>query len=130
LAQGVRREQILMVDQAGVIYRGREQRMNRYKAEFETDERSRTLAEAMRGADVFLGVSGPNLVTPDMVRSMADRPIVLARFKRVDGVLWQIRVFLTLRRDDDVFQTIKWLVPCFQADLSGVVGARHGIENA
>ena len=78
LAQGVRREQILMVDQAGVIYRGREQRMNRYKAEFATDERSRTLAEAMRGADVFLGVSGPNLVTPEMVRSMADRPVVLA----------------------------------------------------
>jgi malate dehydrogenase (oxaloacetate-decarboxylating)(NADP+) len=78
LAQGVRREQIVMVDQAGVVYRGREQRMNRYKAEFATDERSRTLAEAMRGADVFLGVSGPNLVTPEMVRSMADRPIVLA----------------------------------------------------
>ena len=78
LAQGVRREQIVMVDQAGVIFRGREQRMNRYKDEFATDERCRTLAEAMRGADVFLGVSGPNLVTPEMVRSMADRPIVLA----------------------------------------------------
>jgi malate dehydrogenase (oxaloacetate-decarboxylating)(NADP+) len=78
LAQGVRREQIGMVDQAGVIYRGRGERMNRYKAEFETDERCRTLADAMRGADVFLGVSGPNLVTPDMVRSMADRPVVLA----------------------------------------------------
>jgi malate dehydrogenase (oxaloacetate-decarboxylating)(NADP+) len=78
LAQGVRREQIVMVDQAGVIYRGREERMNRYKAEFATDERCRTLAEAMRGADVFLGLSGPNLVTPDMVRSMADSPVVLA----------------------------------------------------
>ena len=78
LAQGVRREQIVMVDQAGVIYRGREKGMNRYKAEFATDERSRTLSDAMRGADVFLGVSGPNLVTADMVRSMADRPIVLA----------------------------------------------------
>ncbi len=78
LAQGVRREQIVMVDQAGVIYRGRETRMNRYKEEFATDERFRTLSEAMRGADVFLGVSGPNLVTADMVRSMADRPIVLA----------------------------------------------------
>ena len=78
LAQGVRREQIVMVDQAGVIYRGREERMNRYKAEFATDERCRTLAEAMRGADVFLGLSGPNLVTPDMVRSMADLPVVLA----------------------------------------------------
>jgi len=78
LAQGVRREQIVMVDQAGVIYRGREKGMNRYKAEFATDERSRTLSDAMTGADVFLGVSGPNLVTADMVRSMADRPIVLA----------------------------------------------------
>jgi len=78
LAQGVRREQIVMVDQAGVIYRGREARMNPYKAEFATDERCRTLSEAMRGADVFLGVSGANLVTPDMVCAMADRPVVLA----------------------------------------------------
>ena len=78
LAQGVRREQIVLVDQAGAIYRGREQRMNRYKEEFATDERCRTLAEAMRGADVFLGLSGPDVVSTEMLETMADRPIVLA----------------------------------------------------
>ena len=78
LAQGVRREQIVLVDQAGVIYRGRDVRMNRYKEEFATDERCRTLADAMRGADVFLGLSAGGVVSPEMLVTMADRPIVLA----------------------------------------------------
>ncbi len=78
LALGVQREQIVLVDTAGVVYRGREKNMNRFKDEFATDEACRTLAEAMKGADVFIGVSGPNIVTQDMVRSMARDPIVLA----------------------------------------------------
>jgi len=78
LALGVRREQIVLCDTAGVVYRGREKNMNQYKEEFATDERCRTLAEAMRGSDVFIGVSGPNIVTKEMVQSMNQTPIVLA----------------------------------------------------
>ncbi|HKQ61590.1 MAG TPA: phosphate acyltransferase, partial [Candidatus Polarisedimenticolaceae bacterium] len=78
LALGVRREQIVLTDQAGVVYRGRDRNMNRYKEEFATDERYRTLAEALRGADVFIGVSAANLVDREMVRSMGSRPIVFA----------------------------------------------------
>jgi malate dehydrogenase (oxaloacetate-decarboxylating)(NADP+) len=78
LALGARREQFVMVDTTGVVYRGREKGMNPYKQQFATDEKCRTLAEAMTGADIFIGVSAADILTRDMVRSMAETPIVLA----------------------------------------------------
>ncbi len=75
---GVRRERIIMCDSVGVIYKGREKGMNRYKERFVADTPSRTLADAMRGADVFFGLSVAGAVTPEMLRSMAPRPIVFA----------------------------------------------------
>jgi malate dehydrogenase (oxaloacetate-decarboxylating)(NADP+) len=78
LALGVRREQIVLCDTVGVVHRGRDRGMNPYKEEFATGERCRTLGEAMKGADVFLGVSAKGLVSREMIATMADRPIVLA----------------------------------------------------
>ncbi|MDW8129907.1 MAG: NADP-dependent malic enzyme [Bryobacterales bacterium] len=78
LRLGVRRENIVMCDSKGVLYKGREEGMNPYKARFVQDTPLRTLAEAMKGADVFIGLSVANCVTPEMLRSMADRPIVFA----------------------------------------------------
>ncbi|NLG69901.1 MAG: NADP-dependent malic enzyme, partial [Firmicutes bacterium] len=78
IALGVRRENILMVDSKGVIYEGRTEGINPYKARFARPTSRRTLAEAMEGADVFLGLSAAGLVTPDMVRAMGDRPIIFA----------------------------------------------------
>jgi malate dehydrogenase (oxaloacetate-decarboxylating)(NADP+) len=78
LSIGVKREQIILCDRAGVIHRGRDHHMNPHKEEFATDEPCRTLAEALRGADVFLGLSGPGLVTPEMLAAMAPQPIILA----------------------------------------------------
>ena len=75
---GVRRENVVMADTKGVIYRGRREGMNEWKAEFASDTRARTLAEAMAGADVFLGCSVKGMVTADMLRSMARDPIVFA----------------------------------------------------
>src|SRR5512136_1932677 len=75
---GVGREQITMLDSLGVIYAGRQEGVNPYKARFARTTTARTLAEAMVAADVFVGLSVANVVTPDMVRSMADRPIVFA----------------------------------------------------
>jgi malate dehydrogenase (oxaloacetate-decarboxylating)(NADP+) len=75
---GVKREHVFLVDSLGVIYRGRSEGMNQYKEAFAQDTRERTLADALRGADVFLGCSKGGLVTGEMVRSMADRPIVFA----------------------------------------------------
>ncbi len=77
LSLGVRRDRIVMCDSRGVIHKGRDG-LNRYKEEFATEDSCRTLAEAMQGADVFIGLSGPGIVTPEMVASMADAPLVLA----------------------------------------------------
>ena len=75
---GARRENITMCDTKGVVYKGRTQGMNKYKERFARETRARTLAEAMKGADVFVGLSGPDCVTPEMLQSMADNPVVFA----------------------------------------------------
>jgi len=75
---GVRHEQIVMCDRKGVIYKGRKEDMNPYKQEFASDTKARTLAEALQGADMLLGLSVANMVTPEMVKSMAKRPIIFA----------------------------------------------------
>jgi malate dehydrogenase (oxaloacetate-decarboxylating)(NADP+) len=78
MSLGYLREKILLVDSKGVCYEGRQEGMNPYKAEFATSASARTLADAMEGADVFLGCSVRGLVTQDMVKSMGDKPIVFA----------------------------------------------------
>jgi malate dehydrogenase (oxaloacetate-decarboxylating)(NADP+) len=78
LSLGVKRENLILVDTKGVVYEGRSEGMNKYKAQFATSLKARTLAEAMVGADVFLGCSVAGLVKKDMIRAMADRPIVFA----------------------------------------------------
>ncbi len=78
LRLGVRPENILMTDSKGVIYEGRTEGMNKYKARFARPTALRSLEEALRGADAFIGVASAGLVTPDMVRKMADRPIIFA----------------------------------------------------
>ena len=75
---GMKRENIIMCDVAGVIYEGRTAEMNPYKARFARKTEKRTLADAMRGADVFIGLSVSNIVTPEMLLSMAPRPVVFA----------------------------------------------------
>ncbi|OGT21873.1 MAG: malate dehydrogenase [Gammaproteobacteria bacterium RBG_16_57_12] len=74
---GAREENIRLVDRKGVIHAGRDD-LNRYKAEFVVTTAERTLTDAMRDADVFIGVSGPDLVTAPMLASMAARPVVFA----------------------------------------------------
>ena len=78
LRLGVKREHILMVDTRGVIYAGRAEGMNPYKARFSSETPLRTLAEALRGADVVVGLSTKGALTPDMLKGMAPRPIVFA----------------------------------------------------
>ncbi len=75
---GVRKENIVMFDSKGVIYRDRREGMNPYKAFFAVEDGDLPLAKALEGADVFVGVSVANLLTRDMVRAMADRPIIFA----------------------------------------------------
>src|SRR3974377_1692707 len=75
---GVRPENIVMCDTKGVIYEGRTEGMNPYKARFAQKTKLRTLAEAVRDADVFVGLSVKGAFTQEMLRTMASRPIVFA----------------------------------------------------
>ncbi len=73
---GMRKEHIVMADEHGVIYRGRAIGMDPFKAEFAADTSKRTLAEALVGADMFLGLSIAKIVKPEMIQSMARQPIL------------------------------------------------------
>jgi malate dehydrogenase (oxaloacetate-decarboxylating)(NADP+) len=75
---GVRRENIVMCDTKGAIYKGRTEGMNSYKERFAAETEARTLADAFVGADVFFGLSSGNCVTPEMLKTMAHDPIVFA----------------------------------------------------
>lgn len=78
LTLGVKKENLIMCDRMGVIYQGRTEHLNPYKAQFVNDTKARTLAEAIAGADVFIGLSVKDILTPAMIKSMAVNPIVFA----------------------------------------------------
>jgi len=75
---GIKAENILMCDSRGVMWEGRGEGFNKYKDEFVVETEARTLADAMVGCDIFVGLSQKGVVTKDMVKSMADRPIIFA----------------------------------------------------
>ena len=77
IEMGAKRENITLVDSKGVIHAGRGD-LNEFKQQFAKQTDKRTLLEAMTGADVFVGVSGPNLVSQEMVKAMAAKPVVFA----------------------------------------------------
>jgi malate dehydrogenase (oxaloacetate-decarboxylating)(NADP+) len=78
LLLGVKKENLILVDTKGVVYKGRKEGMNPYKEFFAIETDARTLADAMRGADVFAGVSVKGVVTKEMVKSMAKDAIIFA----------------------------------------------------
>ena len=75
---GVERENILLVDRQGVVYTGRPGELDPYKAKFAAQTSARSIADALVGADVFVGLSVAGCVTGEMIARMADRPIVFA----------------------------------------------------
>ena len=88
-ALGAKHENIVMLDSRGVIYKGRDH-VNEQKAEFATDRTDiRTLEEAIKGADVFVGLSKGNVLSQDMVRSMAHMPIVFALANPVPEISYE-----------------------------------------
>ena len=78
MVAGVQREHITLCDSRGVVYAGRSEGMNEYKAPFAQETEQRTLADALAGADVFIGLSVADVVSQEMVQSMADNPIIFA----------------------------------------------------
>lgn len=77
VALGLKRENVILSDHLGVVYKGRTQEMTDQKAEYASDTKARTLAEALPGADVFLGLSAPRILSPEMVKTMAKQPIIM-----------------------------------------------------
>ncbi len=75
---GLAIENIVVADIKGVVYQGRKEEMDPYKARYARDTSARTLSEVIDGADIFLGLSAPRVLKPEMVKRMADRPLILA----------------------------------------------------
>lgn len=78
LKLGVKRENVWLCDIAGLVHKGREVEMTPQKAEYAQDSDLRTLDEVIEGADLFLGLSGPGVLKPEMVAKMASKPIIFA----------------------------------------------------
>jgi malate dehydrogenase (oxaloacetate-decarboxylating)(NADP+) len=78
VSMGLRRENVYVCDRKGVIYKGRSAGMNEYKERFAVQTEKRTLDDAIEGADIFFGLSGPGLLSKEQVEKMAARPIILA----------------------------------------------------
>ncbi len=97
IAMGAHRDNFLVLDRDGVIHIARKN-LNPYKFGVAVETEARTLEDAMRGADVFIGVSGPDLVSPTMLASMAERPIVFALSNPVP----EIRPETAIRVRDDL----------------------------
>lgn len=77
-AMGVPHDNVIMCDRSGVIYQGRTEGMDQWKSAHAAKTSTRNLAEAIVGADVFLGLSAANALSPEMVKTMADQPIIFA----------------------------------------------------
>ena len=86
-SMGVPHENVTLVDRSGVIYQGRETSMNQWKSAHSVKTDARTLEEALVGADIFLGLSVAGAVTPKMVESMADQPIIFAMANPVPEIM-------------------------------------------
>ena len=78
VALGMPKKNVIFCDTKGVIFQGRKDGMNQWKSAYAAKTKARTLAEALEGADAFFGLSAKGAVTQDMVRSMADKPIIFA----------------------------------------------------
>lgn len=86
-AMGVPHENILLCDRKGVIYQGREESMNQWKSAHAVQTEARSLEDALKGADVFLGLSVAGALTPDMVTSMAEQPIIFAMANPIPEIM-------------------------------------------
>lgn len=124
---GATHENLLMIDREGVIHHEREN-LNAYKQVFAIKTKRRTLADAMKDADVFIGVSGPNLLTIEMLKSMAKNPIIFALSNPVPEIMPNVAL---AARDDLIMATGRSDFPnqvnnalCFPYIFRGALDAR------
>jgi malate dehydrogenase (oxaloacetate-decarboxylating)(NADP+) len=98
---GAKKQNIYLVDRKGVVHSGRDD-LNVYKQEFAVDTDDRTLADAIKDADAFIGVSGPNLVTAAMLKTMAAKPVVFALSNPDPEIAYDVAI---ATRDDLIMAT-------------------------
>ena len=87
VSMGLRKENVYVCDREGVIYEGRSAGMNAYKERFARETEKRTLEDAIEGADIFFGLSGPGLLSQASVKKMAARPIILAMANPIPEIM-------------------------------------------
>ena len=87
VALGLPKKNIILCDRAGVVWKGRNEHMDEEKKQFAADTPYRTIKEAIRGADIFLGLSGPNVLDRNDVNSMADAPLIMALANPVPEIM-------------------------------------------
>ena len=97
VSMGLRRDNVTVTDIVGVVYAGRVEQMDPYKARYAKETDARTLADVIAGADIFLGLSAPGVLKPEMVEQMAEQPIILALANPVPEILPEVAK--TARRD-------------------------------
>jgi malate dehydrogenase (oxaloacetate-decarboxylating)(NADP+) len=129
---GAKREKLFMVDRSGVIHSARND-LNSYKYEFAIETNKRTLADALTNADVFIGVSGPGILTADMLLSMAKKPIVFALSNPVPEIMPELAKKV---RDDLIIATGRSDYPnqvnnalCFPYIFRGALNVRASCIN-
>jgi malate dehydrogenase (oxaloacetate-decarboxylating)(NADP+) len=84
---GLRKQNITVTDIKGVVYKGRKEEMDPEKEQYAIETKARTLGEVIAGADVFLGLSAGGVLKPDMIKKMADRPLILALANPIPEIL-------------------------------------------
>ena len=84
---GLRKENVRMIDRNGVIYAGRKEGMNPWKQAYAIETTDRTIADAIDGADLFMGLSGPGVLNGELVKKMGQRPIILAMSNPIPEIM-------------------------------------------
>ena len=90
MTMGLKKENVIVTDIAGVVYTGRKEEMDPYKARYARHTQARTLDDVIDNADIFLGLSVPNVLKPDMVKRMADKPIIMALANPLPEILPEV----------------------------------------
>ncbi len=87
VSMGMKRENIWVNDIVGLVYQGREEQMDRWKGAYAQDSQARSMGEVIDDADIFLGLSAPGVLKPEMVKRMAERPLIMALANPVPEIL-------------------------------------------
>ena len=90
VSMGVKRENIWVTDILGVVYKGRTEQMDQWKSIFAQETDARTLNDVIDGADIFLGLSAPGVLKPEMVERMADKPLIMALANPVPEIMPEV----------------------------------------